>query len=78
LVFVSRAGINVDTDAREGTRYGFAGDSDAIGQGRDLVEVVRMLKKTGVTKTEGWNAMGSRRARSKAAYLGVYRGKRAA
>jgi hypothetical protein len=78
LIFVSRAGIDVDTNAREGTRYGFAGDSDAIGKGCDLVEVGRMLKKTGVTKTDGWNAMGSRRARVKAAYLGVYRGKSAA
>ena len=61
IVFVTRTGVDVDTDTRKGTRDGFAGDSDTIGKGCDLIEVGRMLKKMGVTKTDGWNAMRSRR-----------------
>lgn len=36
FVFISRASIDVYTDAREMTRQGLGSDSDAIREGREL------------------------------------------
>lgn len=44
IVFVSRAGIDVDTNAGKMAREGFGGDAEAIGKGCDFIEVGRILQ----------------------------------
>lgn len=43
IVFVSRAGVDVHSNAGEGSGEGFAGDADAIFESCDLVEVGGVL-----------------------------------
>lgn len=45
LIFEAGAGLNVDTDAGKRTGEGFRGDTEAVGQSRDLVELGRFLFK---------------------------------
>ena len=44
IVFVARASIDVDANAREVAGQGLCGDADAIGQGGDLIEVDGVLE----------------------------------
>lgn len=44
FVLISRAGIDVDSNAGEGAWEGFGRDSEAIWEGSDLVKLGRVLK----------------------------------
>ena len=43
VIFVSRAGVDVDSNAGKGSGKGFAGYSNAVGESRDLVEISGVL-----------------------------------
>lgn len=44
VVFVARAGVDVDSNTGEGAWKGFAGNSDPIVEGGDLVKVGGVLR----------------------------------